>query len=259
MHPIILDHPTITAYGLMLLLGLIAAWALARRNARLTAVDVSHLDLLAPLLVAAGLVGAVLFGFLTDALALGDPVHGRVLYGALIAATLTGIIYALVARIPLGILGDIFAAPLALGVAAGRLGCFLAGCCWGKTCAPDFPMAVRFPPGSFAHRAHVTSGLIPWWSPHSLPVHPTQLYEAAAMIVLCVLLLASRRLRHVPGELFLTFGLAYAAIRFALEFVRADNPPIVATLTLSQLVCIPIALLAVATWFIRRRMFRPTV
>ena len=91
-------------------------------------------------------------------------------------------------------------------------------------------------------------------APTSLPVHPTQLYEAAALAVLCVALLLARRLLRVPGQLFLTFALAYAALRFAVEFLRADNPPIALSLTFSQLACLAIALIAAITWLIRSHM-----
>src|SRR5689334_22892846 len=70
---------------------------------------------------------------------------------------------------------DLTAAPLGLALVLARLGCFLAGCDYGKVTA--LPWAIRFPPGSPAWHDHVTAGLLAADRSASLPVHPTQLYE----------------------------------------------------------------------------------
>jgi phosphatidylglycerol---prolipoprotein diacylglyceryl transferase len=254
MYPILLHWPRVTTYGVMMLLGLIAGWFIARRQARRLGLDPSHMDLLSPLIVLAGLGGAVLFGALADSVhaAEGDSAHGRVLYGALLVAVAAGIAYALIAKITLGDLGDTFAAPIALGIAFGRVGCFLAGCCWGKVCSPAVPFAVRFPRGSFPFLKQVAAGVISPFDSTSLPVHPTQLYEAVAVTVIAVALLILFRRPRVSGELFLRMAIAYAAFRFAIEFFRADNLPIFRRFTLSQVICLATALTAFVTLLIRQ-------
>lgn len=211
----------------------------------------SHIDLLIPLLVATGLLGAWLFGRWTDA-ATGEESHGAVLVGSLLIATAAGILYALAARIPLGVLGDICAAPLALGIAIGRLGCFFAGCCFGKEC-PTF-LGVRFPEGSFAYSAQVAAGKLAPNAATSLPVYPTQLYESALCALLALFIWRFIRPR-VPGEQFLAMGLGYAVVRFLVEFFRGDNPAVVGPLTFSQAAAIAIALAAGITWLARRKIF----
>jgi prolipoprotein diacylglyceryltransferase len=126
MHPWLLQNPSISAYGACIVGGIVLAWLLARRQARRAGLDASHVDLLVPLLVAAGLAGAWIFGGLTDAV-VDASAHGTVLLGSLLVATAAGIVFALIARIPLGILGDIAAAPVALGISCGRVGCFFCG------------------------------------------------------------------------------------------------------------------------------------
>ena len=251
MHPWLLHHPPLSTYGTCLVAALLAAWLWARSRARRAALDPSRIDLLLPLLLATGLLGAWAFGLLTDALTGQAPgeTHTAVLVGSLLLATAAGIAYALWSRIPLGILGDVCAPPLALAIGIGRLGCFFAGCCFGKVCPHPTPFtAVRFPPGSFA-------ALFQQQPAESLPVYPVQLYESAACILLALLIWRWRPAddRGITGQKFLAVGLAYAAIRFGTEFLRADNPPIKWGLTVSQCAALAIAVLAAATWIFRHR------
>src|SRR5207302_4219091 len=92
-------------------------------------------------------------------------------------------------RLSLARLGDLAAAPIGMSLALARIGCFLAGCDYGKV--TSVPWAVRFPAGSPAWRDQVAAGLLPADRPESLPVHPTQLYESllgVAMMVLAIVL-----------------------------------------------------------------------
>ena len=166
----------------------------------------------------------------------------------LLLGTLAGIGYARWTNMPLGALGDILAPPLALGVGIGRLGCLMAGCCFGKVCPEDVAwVGIRFPPGSFAA---VWQGR---WE-ESLPVFPTQLLESVLCVGLALFLWRWRcdNARGVTGQKFLAFALGYAAVRFGLEFLRGDNPPI-GPLTFSQWACTAVSLLAAITWAARRR------
>ena len=256
MHPILLRLPPVTSYGLMMLVGMVLGWWVARRQARRIGIEPSHVDLMAPLLVLAGLLGAVIFGWWTDAAIAGEAQHGRVLYGALLLAMTTGIGYCLVARFPLGDMGDACAAPVALGIAAGRVGCFLAGCCWGKECGEEFPLGVRFPRGSFAWIQQVTEGKRDRLDAYTLPVHPTQLYEAIGAAAIAVVLLVLIRRRRVAGEIFLWMGISYAALRFSVEFFRADNEPVAGGMTFSQIICLATAAVCVGTLLVRRARAR---
>jgi phosphatidylglycerol---prolipoprotein diacylglyceryl transferase len=247
MYPWLLHHPPLSTYGICLVLALGAAWLWARARARHAAVAPWRIDLLVPILIASGLLGAWLLGRLTDALT-GMAVHSSVLVGALLLSTAAGIVYALFSRIPLGILADILAPPLPLCIALGRIGCFFAGCCFGKVCAqPTLLTAVTFPSDSFA-------AVFQRQSAASLPVYPVQLYESAACFLLALFVWRWRHAdrRGITGQKFLVVGLSYAAARFGIEFLRADNPPI-AGLTFSQWGTLVIAALSAATWILRVR------
>ena len=112
---------------------------------------------------------------------------------------------------------------LALGGAFLRVACFWIGCNFGKP--SGLPWAVTYGPEDPAFRKQLSTGLIAVDAPTSLPVHPTQLYESAALLAAAVLLLCAPRLlfpRRRPGELFLIGVLYYSVFRFLVEFIRDD-------------------------------------
>lgn len=145
---------------------------------------------------------------------------------------------------------------LTLGVALthgfGRIGCFLAGCCYGRE--TDGPLGVSFPPGSIAHYTMHEQGRIGAldWTPH---VHPTQLYEASFTFAIGLLLLyVFLRIRPKPGVIVAGYFLLYSAARFVIELVRddpereflfvrypIDDPRILSTTQAVSLVLIPVA------------------
>jgi phosphatidylglycerol---prolipoprotein diacylglyceryl transferase len=257
MYPWLLHSPPVSTYGACIVAALIVSWLWARFRARTVAIDPSRIDLLMPVLLGAGLLGAWSFGRLTDALT-DEAAHGAVLVGSLLVATAAGVGYALLSRIPLGILGDICATPLALGIAIGRLGCFFAGCCYGKVCPAA--LGIQFPRGSFACLDQLGSGELSPDASCSLPVYPTQLYESALCCVLALVLWKFLTRLRISGEHFLAMGIGYAVIRFFIEFLRADNPAILRigniSLTFSQLAAILILIIATATGLVRRRYAR---
>ena len=113
-----------------------------------------------------------------------------------------------------------FAVPL--GLAFGRLGCLLAGCCFGAPC--DLPWAIRFPWRSTASEAEFKDGLLPSASSWSLPVHPTQIYEsAAALAISAVCLFWVHPRKRYDGQVFAAFLAMYAVVRALLEVLRRDD------------------------------------
>ena len=120
--------------------------------------------------------------------------------------------------LPLGEVADAAVAPLGLALVVARVGCFMAGCDYGEV--TSLPWGVSFPAGSPAWRDHVRHGWISSHHTESLPVHPTELYEASLGIVLIVLALRPRA--HPPGNRFLAAAAIYAIGRFFVETLRGD-------------------------------------
>jgi prolipoprotein diacylglyceryltransferase len=233
----------------MLVVGLLLAGLLTRRRVAAAGEDVSQVDFALPLALLVGALGTRLLSVL---------VFDRLLLFVLpLFAVPTLIVYCRVAGLSSPRLFDSLAPPMLLWVALLRVGCFLAGCCWGDVSIGhgefadsvrvqidtlpsvgrllDF-VAVRFPAGSFAAEQHASLGLIDGGS--SLPVLPIQLIESTAAVLLYVGALRVERRLRTPGALAWCCLGSYAIVRFGIEFLRADNMIVWKSLTGNQLVCL---------------------
>jgi len=147
------------------------------------------------------------------------PAHtGRTILGG-IAGCLFGLF---ISRLWFGFRNDMFDTlsyvfPVAMAIQ--RVGCLLAGCCFGTP--TNVPWALVYSRNTCAHVAHVNSGLLDYYSPFSLPVHPNQVYQILACIIILLLLYYFFRKRiRVPGNLFLTSITLYLISRVINEFWR---------------------------------------
>lgn len=177
---------------------------------------------------------------------------GFVLYGGLLAGTAAGVVYTLMRREKLTRIADLAAAPMMVGIALGRIGCFLNGCCWGKP-TTGFP-GVRFPETSNTWSEF--DRLFPGQAASHPLLHPTQLYETGATLGFFFLLTwFDRKKKRNEGETIMLAGVCYSIWRFLIEFVRADDrPPLFGTLSYSQsLSLLTFAACAAGFWFFRTR------
>lgn len=145
---------------------------------------------------------------------------GLVYVGGALGSLLAAVIYARVERLPFALL-DVLALSVAMTQGIGRIGCFLAGCCFGRE--TTLPVGVQFGEGSIALYAMKLSGALPETATLTPPLHPTQLYEAAFCLVLGLwLFFRYVRQRPSPGALVATYFVFYSAGRFFLELLRND-------------------------------------
>jgi phosphatidylglycerol:prolipoprotein diacylglycerol transferase len=121
---------------------------------------------------------------------------------------------------------------------------------------PRFPLAIQFPADTGAFLQHQRLGLIGAGADHSRPVHPVQLYEAVLAIGLACGLHFGFHRRRWPGQIACSLTLGYAVIRFASEFLRADNSPAYGGLTLSQVISIMLFAGALIPGLVRRIRLR---
>jgi phosphatidylglycerol:prolipoprotein diacylglycerol transferase len=142
-----------------------------------------------------------------------DQVLGRggVFYGGFLFAVAGSAIYCGVAGLPGWQTVDCVAPGLALAQGLGRVGCFLAGCCWGT------PTELRVGVTFTSDLAHSITGV-----PLHLRLHPTQLYESALVLLSIPFLMWLRKGKTFQGEVMLAYVLYYAVARFVLEFFRGD-------------------------------------
>lgn len=172
---------------------------------------------------------------------------GGVFYGGLLGAVLAGYLLMKRYKLPWWKTADACAPGIALGNFFGRQGCFAAGCCWGEP--TTLPWGVKF-----SELGHQITGV-----PIDAHLHPTQLYESFAMLLVFAFLFWLHKRRQFPGQVILAYALLYSVIRFAIEFVRDDPRGDILGLTsltglsTSQLISIVVGITALILLIVRRR------
>lgn len=221
------------AWGAALAIAAAAAWWLGLRLSRSAgfAQEVGARALVAAALGA--LAGArVGYAWAAGASVVGDPSgEGLSLVGALAGGSLAAALTARAARVPAAPLLDAFAPGAALAIAIGRIGCWLHGCDFGLPLSADAPAWLaglgtfaRWPTGDGppVFVAHAELGLVSPTSLASAPVHPTQLYEAAAWAALVPIAALVRARARRDGAAWATLVVGHALARSALELLRGD-------------------------------------
>lgn len=241
-------------YGLMLFFAFLASTSLAARRAEREKLNPEIIYDLALWVFLGGIVGARLFYV---AQYWGKQIHsfwevfeiwkgGIVLYGSVIGGTLTFFAYRVLRPFPIRPMLDVIAPAIALGIAIGRFGCFLNGCCWGDVC--QLPWAVEFPMHSPPWNTEVDRLMIPTNALHTLPLHPTQLYSTIDGLILMGLLNAFYPLRRRDGEVMGLLMICYPITRFLIEHLRNDEGTFWAGMTISQTISIGLFVGGLVYW-----------
>ena len=250
----------VTPFGLIFIGAILVAWFYARRNAALSGIDRSHVDLLVPITIIVGLAGGTFVAMLMpmDHMVAGEAMnHGiRIrLFGMLATGSIAIFAYSRVQHMSFRGLLDVFALPTLAGLMIHRIGCFLAGCCWGDVVSSgpvgsfatqiqtlpllgNLSAGVQYPPGSLPYEQHLVLGLIDPGALASLPVIPVQLYEAALLLVMLLALSRFPWRKYPRGTIAVLVTCSYALMRFFVEYLRADGHIAVSNLTITQLQCL---------------------
>jgi phosphatidylglycerol:prolipoprotein diacylglycerol transferase len=237
-------------YGVLLAAGFLAALWLLRRRAPKFGLSPDTVSDIGIWILLAGLLGSKILlvvvewpQYVRSWSALGELLRSAgVFYGGLIGATLAGAFLLRRKHLSFWTFTDVAAPTVALGQAIGRLGCFSAGCCWGAAC--HLPWAVTFTDPVAERNVGV---------PLNVPLHPTQLYEAAGTLLLCLLLIAFER-RRFPGETFARYLLGYGLLRGTIELFRGDpRGSVFGGVSTSQFIALLGILAAAAIWVLQRR------
>src|SRR4029453_7971889 len=258
MHPILFEiggFPVYT-YGLLLAAAFLPGLEFALVRARSRGLDPNRVMDLGIWIIVSALIGAKLmlvvverdkFGWgVTELLNLFLSAGG--FYGGLIAAVIVALAYLWRHRMPMWTVTDVFAPGIALGHVIGRMGCLFAGCCFGRE--TDVPWASTF------HSPYAAENV---GTPLNVPLHPTQLYEAGAELLILVLLLATEKKgRPFPGRTFWAYMLLYGISRFIIEFYRGDPRGSIGMFSTSQflsLIIVPLSIVMII--WLRRRSAGP--
>lgn len=241
MHPLLASFHlggaqiTLRSYGTFMVLAWVVAMALGAVVALRRGFSWWRVLVTFALALAVGVVGSRLLDLIVN-WSYYSADHSRIwaaqftgfsLYGGLILALAVASLIARAWRLPVWRLADSAVPALAVGIALMRVGCFLNGCCFGT--ASRLPWAVTFPPGSPAWASQLLRGKtgllgLLTGGEAAQPVHPTQLYELAAALVLGGLAVWSMRRRHPDGVPFLVFALGFTLFRLGNNFLRVQLP-----------------------------------
>ncbi len=246
---------TVYTYGVLLAAAYLFGLKLAMVRANKRGLDASRVLDLGIYIIISALIGAKLLLLITDFRTFtSNPRElltlarsGGVFYGGLILAVVVALVYIRKVGLPFWTTTDVFAPGIALGHVVGRFGCLFAGCCYGKP--TTLPWGITFTDPFAA--ANVGT-------PLGVPLHPTQLYEAGAeLLILIVLLMTEKKGRGFAGRTFWLYMLLYAISRFIIEFYRGDERGTVGMFSTSQFISIVLAPLAIAMLVYLSRVTTP--
>jgi phosphatidylglycerol:prolipoprotein diacylglycerol transferase len=229
-------------YGVLLAVAFLAGLWVAYWQAKRAGLDASRIADMAVYVLIGGLIGAKLMLVAVDyRYYTSNPRElfslfqsGGVFYGGLLGGLAVAFYFARRYKLPVWPTADALAPGVVIGQCIGRLGCFAAGCCYGR--AANVPWAVTFT-DIYAARNVGT--------PLDVPLHPSQLYESLATLVIFALLIWLAPRKKFSGQVVLAYVALYSVARFVLEFFRGDaGRGYVGPLSTSQAVAIVLVVLA---------------
>ena len=277
MHPYLIRIPmpwgvrlTIASYGVMIMLGFLAALLFLLRRGRRWGLAPQALFDVALATLLCGIVGSRVFFVVHEWDYFSENLveiiridrGGLWFYGGLMGGAAAALVVVRLRKLPATRTLDVITSVLPLGHAFGRMGCFLNGCCFGRITASW--VGVRFPRildggdivGSEPFVKQLSDGLITPAARWSLPVHATQLYEVGYNLLIFLALSACLPRRWRDGEVAWLYGILYGSARFINEILRADQGAVALGLTLNQWLCLGLVVFAFAM-FLRGRSLGP--
>lgn len=233
---------TVHGYGLMIAIGILACIAVATYRAKKYDKDPEAIMDIALWGVVAGFLGAKLLyiivefkTFIEDPLSLIGS-EGFVVYGGIIAGVLAAVLYCKKKNLVFAEYFDLAAPSISLAQGFGRIGCFLAGCRYGRE--TDSFLGVVFPAGGLA--------------PSGVKLLPTQLISSAGDFLIMAVLLWYHKRNKCAGNVSALYMVLYGVGRFLIEFLRSDDRGGIGMLSTSQWISLVIVALAVVL-FVRNK------
>ena len=210
---IVIGPITIHMYGVMIAAGFLAALLMTLRRGKKRGYDEDLIWGIFFCAIIGGMLGTRILYYIVeipqiikDPSILWDFKNGYVVYGGIIGGIFAGWLYCRIKKLKFLAYFDLMMPSIALAQGFGRIGCFLAGCCYGKETSG--PLAVTFTSSDFA--------------PNNIPLIPTQIYSSILDFVHFLLLLYVAKHKKADGQVAACYLIFYSIGRFIIEFFRGD-------------------------------------
>lgn len=204
---------TVYGYGLMIAVGVLAAYLVGEYRARRAGLDPDHIFYYVIWCVLGGFLGSKLLFFLTDIKnIIANPrvmlnlQDGWVVYGGIIGGILAAAVYSRIKKLKFPAYFDLLIPSVALAQGFGRVGCFLAGCCYGRE--TDGPIGIMFHDSAYA--------------PNGVNLIPTQLISSGLNFIHFLVLIWFAKRKKADGQVGALYLILYSVGRFILEYYRGD-------------------------------------
>jgi phosphatidylglycerol---prolipoprotein diacylglyceryl transferase len=250
---------TLHSYGLLLAVAFLTGLYVASRQARKAGLDPNRVADLGVYVLIAGLLGAKLLLVFVDFRHYREHPEellsifqsGGVFYGGLLAAFPVAAWYVRRHNLPGWATADCLAPGVVIGQAIGRLGCFAAGCCFGKPTSVAWGVTFK---DAYANRYVGT--------PLDIALHPTQIYESLLTLLIFFALLRVAERKRFHGQVTISYVVLYAIARFVVEFFRGDasrGSVLGGVLSTSQFIALLLLAVAVAItpYLMKRQRIAP--
>lgn len=238
---------TFHMYGLMIAIGFMAALLMSLNRGKKKGMNEDIIYGIFFCAILGGMAGSRLLYYIVEFPSiienpsiLWDFKNGYVVYGGIIGGVLTSLIYCKVKRQRFLSYFDLVMPAVSLAQGFGRLGCFFAGCCYGRE--TDAWYGITFHNSMFA--------------PNNVKLIPTQLISSAGDFLFCILLLLYAKREPKEGRVAAAYMVLYGIGRFAIEFLRNDNRGSVGALSTSQLISIGVVALGIVLYVIAPKVVK---
>lgn len=215
---------TIHGYGLMIAIGIIAGLIVAEKRAEKAGLNSDHIYTMAFLIAIIGFLGGKLMFMIVEwRSTIADPLsmikgNGFVVYGGIITGLIVALVFCHIKKLEFARYADILVPSVAIAQGFGRIGCFLAGCCYGRP--TDSWVGVVFNNSPFA--------------PHGVKVIPTQLFSSAGDFLIAIILILYSKKRKTAGQVTAMYFVLYSIGRFIIEIFRNDDRGKIGNLSTAQ-------------------------
>lgn len=233
---------TVHGYGLMIAIGIIAALFIGEYRANKKGLSGDDIYPLTAVCVITGILGAkILFCIVEWREFIKNPIaflsmNGFVVYGGIVGGIFCAWLYCRIRKMPFWEYFDVVLPSVAIAQAFGRIGCFLAGCCYGAQ--TDAWYGIAFQHSDFA--------------PNGVKLIPTQLISSAGMFLIAGILFWYARKKRVPGRVGALYLILYSVGRFLVEFLRNDHRGAVGNLSTSQFISLGIVICGIVLMVIKK-------